>query len=187
MRGPFLFLPFGTSKMAMLSNRCNFILFLNISLEFAIRWYSPSFGACGSSTSADAAARGEAASFLQRGLLHLLPALAFLSTMAAIGTTARSYAGTKGQVLEASRPPTLQKCKLPLISLISSTLCFHSAPLTALSFAHASTKKMQQGCDCAMTACLSFRGHGANECPRVVMTKQERMSISFLFFWFWFL
>ena len=41
--------------------------------------------------------------------------------------------------------------RLSLISLISSTFCFHSALLTAVSFAHASTKKMQQGSDCAMT------------------------------------
>ena len=58
----------------------------------------------------------------------------------------------------------------------------HQHPTLVLS-----QKKMQQGCDCAMTACLSFKGYGANECPRDVMSKQERMSLSFLFFWFWFL
>ena len=50
-----------------------------------------------------------------------------------------------------------------------------------------STKKMQQGSDCAMTSCLSFKNYGANKCPRDVMTKQNRMSLSFLCFWFWFL
>ena len=79
MRGTFLVLPFGTSKMAMLPKSCNFILFLNLFTGLSIRWYTPSFGARGSSSAADATA---------------------------IGTTARSYAGTKGQVPEASRPPT---------------------------------------------------------------------------------
>ena len=83
VRGTFLVLLFGTSKMAMLPKSCTFIPFLNLSTGFTIRWYTPSFGARGSSSAADATA---------------------------IGTTARSYAGTKGQVLEASRPPTLQKC-----------------------------------------------------------------------------
>ena len=92
-----------------------------------------------------------------------------------------------GLFLLAAAFSLIKRDKLPLISLISSTFCFHSVPLTALSFAHASTKKMQQGCDCAMAACLSFKGYGANECPRDVMSKQERMSLSFLFFWFWFL
>ncbi len=44
--------------------------------------------------------------------------------------------------------------------------------MTAVSFAHASTKKRQQGSDCAMTACLSFKGYGANEGPPHVMTQQ---------------
>ena len=57
--------------------------------------------------------------------------------------------------------------------------------MTAVSFAHASTKKMLQGSDWAMTACLSFKGYGANESPPDVMTKQGRMSLSFLFFWVW--
>jgi len=92
-----------------------------------------------------------------------------------------------GLFLLAAAFSLIKRDKLPLISLISSTFCFHSALLTAVSFAHASTKKMQQGSDCAMTACLSFKGYGANECPRDVMTEQGRMSLSFLFFWFWFL
>ncbi len=29
-----------------------------------------------------------------------------------------------------------------------------------------------------MTACLSFKGYGANECPPDIMTKQGRMSLS---------
>ena len=39
----------------------------------------------------------------------------------------------------------------------------------------------------SMTACLRFKGTRANICPRDVMSKQERMSLSFLFLGFWFL
>ena len=56
-----------------------------------------------------------------------------------------------GLFLLAAAFSLIKRDKLPLISLISSTFCFHSALLTAVSFAHASTKKMQQGSDCAMT------------------------------------
>ena len=56
-----------------------------------------------------------------------------------------------GIFLLAAAFSLIKRDKLPLISLISSTFCFHSALLSAVSFAHASTKKMQQGSDCAMT------------------------------------
>ena len=92
-----------------------------------------------------------------------------------------------GIFLLAAAFSLIKRDKLPVIALISSTFGFHSALLTAVSFAHASTKRMQLGSDCAMTACLSFKGYGANKCPRDVMTKQVRMSLSFLCFWFWFL
>ena len=92
-----------------------------------------------------------------------------------------------GIFLLAAAFSLIKRDKLPVIALISSTFCFHSALLTAVSFAHASTKKMQQGSDCAMTACLSFKGDGANECPTDVMTQQGRMSLSVILFWFAFL
>ena len=92
-----------------------------------------------------------------------------------------------GLFLLAAAFSLIKRDKLPVIALISSTFCFHSALLTAVSFAHASTKRMQLGSDCAMTACLSFKGYGANKCPRDVMTKQVRMSVPFLCFSFWFL
>ena len=63
----------------------------------------------------------------------------------------------------------------------------HAALLTAVSFAHASSKQMQQGSGCAMTPCWSFKGYGANECPPDVFTKQGRVSLSFLLFWLGFL
>ena len=61
------------------------------------------------------------------------------------------YADEVGLFLLAAAFSLIKRDKLPVIALVSSTFCFHSALLTAVSFAHASTKKMQQGSDCAMT------------------------------------
>ena len=82
------------------------------------------------------------------------------------------YADEVGLFLLALAFSLIKRDKLPVIALISSTFCFHSALWTAVAFPHASTKRMQLGSDCAMTACLSFKGYGANECPADVMTKQ---------------
>ena len=97
------------------------------------------------------------------------------------------YADEVGIFLLAAAFSLIKRDKLPVIALISSTFCFHSDLLTAFALPHASTKRMQLGSDCAMTSCLSFKNYGANKCPRDVMTKQRRMSLSFLCFWFWFL
>ena len=57
MRGSFFGLLLGTSKMAMLPNSCNFILFLNLCVWFSsIRKYSPASGAVGSAAACDATA-----------------------------------------------------------------------------------------------------------------------------------
>ena len=83
VRGSFFGLLLGTSKMAMLSNSCNFILFLNLCVWFSsIRKYSPACGAVGSAAASDATAIEIAESKLT--------------------------AENKG--LEASTAPTLDKC-----------------------------------------------------------------------------
>ena len=102
-----------------------------------------------------------------------------------------SSQGVRPKVLV--RPSPFRRCHIIILPQIVTdfpdlfNLLFRSALLTAASFPHASTKKMQPGSGSAMTACSSFKGYGANECPPDVMTQQGRMSLSFLFFWFWFL